>query len=194
MDEAFVNFTVIFLCEITTLPVLPQYRQAQPSDAIDIAALLVRVWQQNYRQFLPAEFLEQLTTQGRVGLVENLLRQPQSQTWLAHDQEQLIGFVNTGRSRDPDVPRRTTAELRALYLDPDMTGGGLGGQLLDKALRALRQQGFVSLNLWVLENNEQGIKFWLKHGFKADGCHRREERDGVELKQVRLHRLLNKAI
>ncbi|MED5524262.1 GNAT family N-acetyltransferase [Gallaecimonas pentaromativorans] len=176
------------------MPVLPQFRLAHLDDAAAIADLLVRAWQQSYRQFLPAEFLEKLNAVGRLGLVEGLLRQPLSQTWLVEDDGQLLGFVNTGRSRDPDVSRRTTAELRALYLDPEMIGGGLGSKLLDKALVALREQGFVSLNLWVLENNQAGIKFWLKHGFKEDGCHRIEERDGTELKQLRLHRLLNKAI
>ncbi|WP_192954839.1 GNAT family N-acetyltransferase [Gallaecimonas mangrovi] len=175
------------------MPVLPRLRLATLDDAPAIAELLVRAWQQSYRQFLPAEFLEKLTVDGRVGLVESLLRQPLSQTWLVEDDGNLLGFVNTGRSRDPDVSRRTTAELRALYLDPEMIGGGLGAQLLEKALVALRSQGFVSMNLWVLENNQAGIKFWLKHGFKEDGCHRIEDRDGIELKQIRLHRLLNKA-
>ncbi|WKE64289.1 GNAT family N-acetyltransferase [Gallaecimonas kandeliae] len=176
------------------MPVLPQFRQAHLEDAPAIADLLVRAWQQSYRQFLPASFLEKLNVAGRIGLVESLLRQPQSQTWLVEDDGRLLGFVNTGRSRDPDVSRRTTAELRALYLDPELVGGGLGSQLLDKALPPLREQGFVSLNLWVLENNQAGIRFWLKHGFKEDGCHRIDERDGTELKQIRLHRLLNKAI
>ncbi len=173
------------------MPILPKYRRAKLSDADAIAELLVRSWQQSYRQFLPAQYLSSLTKESCMGLVGSLIKQPQSETWLVEDDGQLLGFVNTGRNRDPDVDRRTTAELRALYLDPDHVGSGLGVALLDKAMASVAEQGYLELMLWVLEDNEKGISFWLRHGFKQDGCRREEERGNISLMQLRFRRHLN---
>ncbi|WP_341501479.1 GNAT family N-acetyltransferase [Gallaecimonas sp. GXIMD4217] len=173
------------------MPILPKFRRARASDAAAIAGLLVRSWQQSYRQFLPAEYLSSLTVEGRLSLVESLIKQPQSETWLVEDDGRLLGFVNTGRSRDPDVDRRTTAELRALYLEPDQVGSGLGAALLLRAMESMVTQGFLEVMLWVLEDNQQGIAFWLRHGFKQDGCRREEQREGAELRQVRFRRPLS---
>jgi GNAT superfamily N-acetyltransferase len=54
--------------------------------------------------------------------------------------------------------------LSALYVLPDRWGRGTGGRLLDLA-------GAVS-SLWVLEDNEQGRRFYEHRGWSPDGAAR----------------------
>jgi GNAT superfamily N-acetyltransferase len=54
--------------------------------------------------------------------------------------------------------------LSALYVLPDCWGRGTGGRLLDLA-------GAVS-SLWVLEDNEQGRRFYEHRGWSPDGTAR----------------------
>ena len=62
-----------------------------------------------------------------------------------------------------------------LYVDPDLTGRGIGAQLLDLAKRE-RPQG---LRLWTFVSNDGAQRFYERHGFseaeRTDGA-RNEER------------------
>ena len=62
-----------------------------------------------------------------------------------------------------------------LYVDPDLTGRGIGAQLLDLAKRE-RPQG---LRLWTFVSNDGAQRFYERHGFsdaeRTDGT-RNEER------------------
>ena len=49
-----------------------------------------------------------------------------------------------------------------LYVDPDLTGRGIGVELLDLAKRE-RPHG---LRLWTFVSNEGAQRFWERHGFR----------------------------
>lgn len=55
-------------------------------------------------------------------------------------------------------------EIRKLYVDPFFQSEGIGGLLIDFAVKNLNAD-----NLWVLEKNKRAIQFYNKNGFYADG-------------------------
>lgn len=63
-----------------------------------------------------------------------------------------------------------SGEIHELYVDPFFQNEGIGGLLLDFAVR--RQGGRT---LWVLEKNRNALAFYRAHGFQPTGERRLEE-------------------
>jgi len=98
----------------------------------------------------------------------------------------MAGFVDFGPSRDDDADPGRVGEIYALYLDPAEWRKGYGSALLDQAIQALRARGFSDVTLWVLRNNQRGIKFYEATGFRQDGASKLERASqGVTLREER---------
>jgi GNAT superfamily N-acetyltransferase len=86
------------------------------------------------------------------------------ETWLAEARGALVAMLVL----DGD-------DLDQVYVDPDLTGGGIGSSLVRFA-QSRRPQG---LSLWAFQSNHRARRFYERHGFVAaeytDG-HGNEER------------------
>jgi GNAT superfamily N-acetyltransferase len=85
--------------------------------------------------------------------------------------------VDAGPARDDDGPvlddgLPATGEVRSLYLDPTVQGGGLGRALLDAAVADLVGRGAPDVVLWVVEGNAGARRFYEREGWRADGARR----------------------
>ena len=58
------------------------------------------------------------------------------------------------------------AELKALYLDKDCRGKGLGGRLMTEAVRAAGARGYKSIVLDSMKQYEDARKLYEEFGFK----------------------------
>ncbi len=146
-----------------------QVREAAAGDAEAIADVHVRSWQAAYRGQLTDDYLDSLSVEERLEQHRGALENPGARrTWVAVDGGRVVGFAVTGPSQDADADERT-GELYALYLDPERFGQGIGKRLLDHAGEDLRERGFHSATLWVLESNEAGRRFYEREGWHADG-------------------------
>ena len=145
-------------------------REAEPTDAQAIASIHVRAWQDAYRGQLSDEYLEGLRVEDRVGMQRRMLAEPREgwSTWVALDDDAVVGFAVTGPSEDADADDRT-GEVYAIYLEPDRVGTGVGRSLFEHALGDLRSRGFKQATLWVLETNERARRFYERAGWKTDG-------------------------
>lgn len=77
---------------------------------------------------------------------------PRLTCWLAEDvSDKLVGML---------VLRSDW--LEQLYVDPDLTGAGIGSELLTVAKRE-RPEG---LRLWTFVSNEGAQRFYMRHGFR----------------------------
>ncbi len=74
------------------------------------------------------------------------------------------------------------AWLHSLYVEPEVTGHGIGTVLLDVA-KAVRPDG---LGLWVFVSNERARRFYARHGFaevrRTDGSDNEEGEPDIEMR------------
>ncbi|HEX6231182.1 MAG TPA: GNAT family N-acetyltransferase [Actinomycetota bacterium] len=152
-------------------------REAQPTDAGAIARIHVRSWQAAYRGLLTDDYLDSLSVDERLEMHRRALESPgEHRTWVAEEGGRILGFSVTGPSQDADADERT-GELYAVYLDPDRFGQGIGKRLVDHSIGDLRERGFRTATLWVLETNEAGRRFYEREGWRADGLSTSERVD-----------------
>jgi ribosomal protein S18 acetylase RimI-like enzyme len=146
-------------------------REATPQDAEAIAGIHVRAWQTAYRGQLSDDYLDQLRVDERLDMHRAALEAPPAEyrMWLAERAERPIGFAVTGKSQDADAQDRT-AEFFAIYLEPEQLGTGVGRALFEHAVDDLRERGYRTATLWVLETNERARRFYEIAGWKADGA------------------------
>jgi len=129
-------------------------REAQPTDAKDIATVHIESWRTTYAQLLPAEFLANLSIDQRTDYWRHVISKPDNPTfvYVAEDEAgQIIGFASGGpeRTEHPDY----NGELYAIYLLKKSQGQGVGRRLVKAVVKRLLQQNFTSMLIWVLADN-----------------------------------------
>ena len=77
---------------------------------------------------------------------------PNAETWVAEEDGVVVGLLVL------DGPW-----IDHLYLEPEVTGRGIGSALLDQA-KARRPDG---LDLWAFQSNTRARRFYERHGFVA---------------------------
>jgi GNAT superfamily N-acetyltransferase len=164
-----------------------EIRAADEPDARDIADVHVRGWRWAYRGQLPDEFLDALSVDRRAeGWRQELgqLDATSSRIWIAHREDEVIGFASSGPSHDQDADPGT-AEVYAIYLRPEVVGTGVGRTLFAHVVDDLRRQGYATATLWVLETNARTRRFYEAAGWHTDDAQKTEELRGIELREVR---------
>ncbi len=95
---------------------------------------------------------------------------PECEVWLAEQDEALVGLLLL-----------EDFWVHSLYVDPALTGQGIGSLLLDVAKHARPRR----LGLWVFETNEGAQRFYRRHGFvevdRTDGSQNEEGEPDVEM-------------
>ncbi|MDP4087007.1 MAG: GNAT family N-acetyltransferase [Bacillota bacterium] len=135
-------------------------RKARKEDALQIAEVHVRSWQQTYKGIISQEFLDQIKVENRLSLWKNILSTPSedSLVYVAENSEgQVVGFASFGIERINN--QKTEAELYAIYIIDEYKRGKIGTRLLLFGVEELVNQGFKSLLVWVLAKNP-GRKFY----------------------------------
>lgn len=108
--------------------------------------------------------------------------------------DDLLGFASAGQSEDPDAKPKSTAELFALYVSPEMWGRGAGRQLWFAVRRRLQEEGFTEVTLWVMEANFRARALYERFGFAHENAMEREVEFGSErLREVRYRLALTRA-
>jgi GrpB-like predicted nucleotidyltransferase (UPF0157 family)/ribosomal protein S18 acetylase RimI-like enzyme len=157
-----------------------QVRKASGDDAAAIADIHVRSWQAAYRGALPDELLDGLAVAERARSWREILAAG-DERWLTFVAEPVAGGLAgfcaaTMPSRDADAGD-ATAEIGALYVDPDHWRDGVGSALLAFALEALNRAGWRDAILWVLPENHDALAFYKRFGFEIEkGVEKCEER------------------
>lgn len=134
-------------------------RKAEAADASRLAEILIFAKRVRYRPI----FQNDLVSFGAMQVLPLALEYRDSPkkregVWVYDD-----GFVK-------GMVHLADREVRELYVDPFFQGQGIGGALLDFAVR---EHGADCL--WVLEKNEGAIAFYRSHGFSLTGERRLEE-------------------
>jgi len=78
---------------------------------------------------------------------------------VVHDGDELIGTILCSHDG-----RR--GYLHHLAVDKRYRRQGIGSNLVQRCLAALAQEGIIKCNIFFLEENEAGMAFWERNGFK----------------------------
>jgi GNAT superfamily N-acetyltransferase len=166
-----------------------EFREAEAADAREVAEVHVRSWQIAYRGLLPDAFLDAMRPEERMARYTfGDKRAGQPRTIVAIENRSICGFATCGPAADQEVIG--SGEIRALYLDPECWGLGLGRALMSTARQRLTGLGFTEAVLWVLAGNEKARSFYQADGWQTDGMAKPIEIGGAQLDQLRYRRRL----
>jgi GrpB-like predicted nucleotidyltransferase (UPF0157 family)/ribosomal protein S18 acetylase RimI-like enzyme len=163
--------------------------KANGDDAPAIADIHVRSWQAAYRGILPDSLLDGLSVSEREQSWSELLANGDDR-WLTLVAEDsgggLMGFCSVATPSRDEGAGEKTAEIGAIYVDPDRWRGGAGSAMLTAALKELGENGWCDVILWVLPENQAALAFYDRFGFVVEhGVQKREERSGWPVIRLR---------
>jgi ribosomal protein S18 acetylase RimI-like enzyme len=162
-------------------------RAATPDDAGAIADINVRSWRHAYRGIMPDSYLATLDAAAIARRVRDVALSG-SATILVAASPEVRGFSWMSRSRDDDAPPET-AEITAIYVDPQYERRGIGRALACASCDVARSQGFTRISLWVLDDNARARAFYEALKFAPDGRTRTTSRwGGIRIREVRYTR------
>ena len=90
--------------------------------------------------------------------IEKYLRRNPATCFVAEDKNRILGVILSGHDG-----RRGFIHHTAVH--PDCREQGIGKQLVEHALDALKQEGISKAALVVFQRNETGNAFWERMGF-----------------------------
>lgn len=125
-------------------------REAAPGDEEGIARVHVDSWRTTYKGIVSDSVLQNLSYEQRAenwrrGIGKNAL-------YVAEDESgSIVGFATGGKERTGNYD--ADGELYAIYLLQEVQGKGIGKKLTQLIAQNLKEQGFTSMLVWVLEQN-----------------------------------------
>lgn len=155
----------------------PDVRAARESDAPSIAGLHVRSFQSAYAGLIPENHLRSLDASARESIWSDRIvgaRDLARHILVTGVAERLVGFIYYGPSPDADDDPTEVGHVFSVHVDPGLTGGGIGSNLLAHAVKIMAQTGFVEATLWVVETNPAARRFYERLGWRPDGARQRE--------------------
>ncbi len=137
------------------------YRLATEDDAEGKGYVHYQSWMETYTGLMDQQILDSRTLEKCVRLARNF---PEN-TWIALEQDKVVGFSCYMASGDQDLT--DTGEVRALYVLKTHQKMGIGKTLMRYAMDALHQ--YQDISVWVLSTNSNAIDFYQRLGFESDG-------------------------
>ncbi|MFK7932993.1 MAG: N-acetyltransferase family protein [Saprospiraceae bacterium] len=141
------------------------FNTATLTDAPAIAAIHTLNWQQNYRGAFSDEYLDHQAAPERLKVWTGRLQQSADHQHIitVKENDKLIGFSCLMGNDDPIYGTL----LDNLHVGAGQKGRGLGRQLLERSLDwSFKNYPQQPMYLWVLTQNEKGIRFYERLGGK----------------------------
>jgi ribosomal protein S18 acetylase RimI-like enzyme len=161
------------------------FRDADFSDCEAVARLHALSWRAAYQGILAQDFLDKFAEDDRRRVWRARLSASDSETQLvrvAVQKGQLVGFVCVFLDED----ERWGALLDNLHVHPELTGQGVGRQLIAQAASwVIDRRPASSLHLWVFEENHPARGFYERFGGIAVERVVHRSADGNEVPSVR---------
>ena len=160
-------------------------RLAIPSDAPDMAEIVMRSWEIAYKDIVPADYIKE-----RNANLPQRYKIPDDNTTyhVIQFDGKTIGIMTVAPSQDDDLDD-SFYDLQAIYLHPDYFHQGIGTVAMEYAFEIARGLGKTNMTVWLLEDNHNAEKFYEKCGFAADGK-TKPRIYGKELTLIRMRREL----
>ncbi len=155
-------------------------RKLQPTDdLLTIEKIYIESWRYAYKDILPQQYLDSLS----VGDWVNRLDKPNRHILVVELDGKLIGTASYGESRTPEYAGQ--GEVYSIYFLPEYMGKGYGKQLMTSVITELKELGYNSTFLWVLEDNIGARRFYEKMGFACSGEIKEAEIGGKIVREIK---------
>ncbi len=156
----------------------------QPATVDDIAEIkqvLSDTWIDTYSSFLPVEVIHKITTlwHSPEGLAAEIGDERVCFSVATNELGAILGLVTAGRPSDEVV------YIGRLYVLPGHQRLGIGAKLLDACESFF--SGFQVLRLEVEAQNEKGMSFYRKQGFR-ETSRKEQEIEGISLVVVEMEK------
>lgn len=167
-------------------------RRAVVDDVPSIAKTQVESWEGVYRDLVPDEIFDVVNLEFRVRQLSSYFinRPHRTSLLVADNSDGIVGMSWLGPCRDDDADADHVAELLAIYVTPSHWDQGFGRDLMVASLDAMKDYGFSSAALWVLDTNERARNFYEAGDWSADGHTKIDDSFGVPISEIRYIRRL----
>ncbi len=166
-----------------------EIRKAIISDADSIGHVHIVSWQTAYHGIISDEYLQSLSASEKAERFKNhILNLTNTFYFVAELNKSIIGNLTLHKCRDDDL--NDFGEIGAIYLLPEYWDKGYGKQMMDFSENFLKNMGFRSISLWVLERNYRARNFYEKCGFVFEGT-KKEIIIGNHLIEIRYTKVVN---
>lgn len=136
-------------------------RLASTDDAFGISAVHDASWRHAYTGLIPYKALDAMIRRRDPKWWARAIRHSTRIMVLEH-QTQIVGYATLGPNRVSALLQE--GEVYELYLLPEYQGVGLGKELFLSARKELMHLGLKSCVTWVLEENQQAVRFYQNAG------------------------------
>jgi len=139
-------------------------REAKPADFANVAQMHYPVWRRSWSGILADYLLDMLGAPKRwaTETYPQDLSRPGWSMWIAESDGKTLGMTIFG----PDAVNPDDLQIDALYTAEESQRLGIGGRLLDRAVRANPPGDVI---LWCAEKNLKAREFYEKKNFRLDG-------------------------
>ena len=150
-----------------------EIREAQPADADWLARLSAETFYETFADRNTEEnmrlHLEGHCSPEKIG---EELADKNSTFFAAFIEKKPVGYAKLRRSEIPEVLRnKSVIEIERLYVIKTMIGRKIGKLLMERCLRAARNERRDMIWLGVWEHNTPAIEFYRRFGFGFFGSH-----------------------
>ncbi|GAY76606.1 GCN5-related N-acetyltransferase [Sporolactobacillus inulinus] len=163
-----------------------KFIKATVKHADDLGLVHASSWKAAYQGIVPQSYLDQLTAQSRAAFFKKAVPMSKHAFYIAYSDGKPVGMISFGKARDQELAENV-GEISALYYRSNVWGKGYGRQLMDLAIRQLKEQNYKTVSLWVFEQNAHARRFYEKYGFVFDGKKEELEIGGKKLTEMRYH-------
>ena len=137
-------------------------RRAVMDDAPAIARVQVDTWRTAYAGIMPDSVLDGMQYKTRAAQWHQNMSSERTFHEVALFNEEIVGFAASGPERDQ--VDRYDCEIYALYVLQEHQGKGIGKALVQSAMKELKDRGFKTMLIWVLEANHSARAFYERMG------------------------------
>jgi ribosomal protein S18 acetylase RimI-like enzyme len=167
-------------------------RRATSSDAAALAKVHIDAWRMAYRGLVPDSYLDSLDFDLRAERWRESLATGKRETYVAEDDQGVLGFLTIGACRDPELAGEPVGEIWGIYLAPRHWRKGIGRLLCRRGEEMLASWHFTQAVLWVFDGNQPARGFYETMGYTTDGASK-VLNPGAPLKAIRYRKRLTSA-
>lgn len=136
--------------------------RAKVEEVPEIKKVLSETWVDTYGRTYSQETIQKVTTEWHnPELLASQIQNPDFFFGIAKEDNHIVGLT-TVRKLDEE-----TIMMYRLYVHPDYQRHGIGTKLMEEAIKSF--PGAKKLRIEVEEQNQKGISFYRKQGFKELG-------------------------